>query len=67
MLLPQTQPVAAFLLPLESFGKVTSLTNCQISIDQSKKEANPFVSMTTGLKILYLGPFKANNLYERSL
>lgn len=73
LVLPQTQPVAAFFffflplpLPLESFGKLNSLTNYQIPIDQSKKKGNPFVSMTNGFKILYLGLFKVNNLYKRS-
>lgn len=68
-LLPQTQPVAAFFFyffPLESFGKLNSLANYQIPIDQSKKKVNPFVSMTNGFKILCLGPFKVNNLYKRS-
>lgn len=67
LVLPQTQPVAAFFFfPLESLGKLKSLTNYQIPIDQSKKKVNPFVSMTNGFKILYLGPFKVNNLCKRS-
>lgn len=43
------------------------LTKYQVSIDQSKEEANPFVSGRNGFMVLYLGPFKVNNLYRRSL